>query len=92
MEGTEEALLIILSGALAVFLILGIIALRKTIEVLNHLNVIAAKAESIANKADNLADFFRYSAGPAALGKFITSISDVVFRHGNKAKKGKDDD
>jgi hypothetical protein len=93
MEGTEQTLLVILAGALALFLLLGIIALIKLIQVLNHLKRISEKAEKIADKAENITDFFRYSAGPAAFAKLLAGISEVVFKRGNnKSRRGRDDD
>ena len=47
MTGVEQALLIILSGALAVFLILGIIAMALLIKVLKSLKRLGDKAEAV---------------------------------------------
>lgn len=92
MEGAEQTLLIILAGALAIFLILGIIAAVKIIQVANHLKVITEKAEHIADKAENITEFFKYSAGPAAVGKLLANITEVIFKKGNnKSKRGRDD-
>jgi hypothetical protein len=91
MEGAEQTLVIILASALALFLLLGIIALIKLIQILNHLKQITEKAESIAEKAENISEFFRYSAGPAVIGKFLANIAEVVFkRDSHKSKRGKD--
>lgn len=47
MTGVEQALLIILSGALAIFLILGIIAMSLLIKVLKNLKRLSDKAEAV---------------------------------------------
>lgn len=85
MESTENILVVILSGALAVFLVLGIIVLIKVIQVLNALKRIASKAEQIADKAESISEILKKSAGPLAIGRLITHLSEVVFNR--KAKK-----
>jgi len=39
------------------------------------------KAEKIADSADAIGTFFRRTASPIALGKFITNIMDAVRKH-----------
>lgn len=74
MNGEERALLIILSAALAVFLLLSIIALVKIIQILNHIKRIIERAESIADKAEAVGEFFQKTAGPAAIAKLVGNI------------------
>lgn len=85
MDNVEQILLIILAASLAVFIILAVIATYKVIQVLNHLKIISEKAEKLANTAENVGDFFKYTAGPAAIAKLIANISSIVFKH-NKTK------
>ena len=86
MENAEQILVIILSGALAVFLVLSIIAAVKINQILNHLKSISEKAEKLATTAESFGEFFKYTAGPAALGKFVSNISEVFKNH--KKSKG----
>ncbi len=87
MENAEEILVIILAGVLILFLLLAIVAIIKFIQVLNHLKSISEKAEHLANRAENISQFFKYSAGPAALGNIVANITEA-FTH--RKKKGKD--
>ena len=84
MENAETILVIVLASFLAIFLLLAIIAAVKIIQVVNHLNRIAEKAETIADKAESAASFFSKAAGPAMIGNFLANIVDVVT---NKTKK-----
>ncbi len=91
MGNSEQILVIILSATLAIFLILGIVALVKLIQILNHLKVISEKAEKLINTAENVGEFFRYTAGPAAIVKLFSNISDVVFKHKKSSKSEEHD-
>ena len=91
MGEAEQILVIFLASFLALFLLLGIIALVKLIQVLNHLKRISETAEKLATKAENLSELFTYTAAPAAIGRLVASIGDVVFRHKKKNRKNRDD-
>lgn len=73
-----------LASFLALFLIIAIYATVKIIQVVNHINRIAEKAEAIADKADTAASFFSKAAGPALITNLLANIVDAV---GKKAKK-----
>ena len=92
MEGAEQALLIILSGALAVFLLLAIVATVKFIQILKAIKRITDKAEHIADRADHLSDIFVKTSSPVAFGKLVSHIAESVFHKGSKSKKRKGDD
>ncbi len=93
MNTSERILVIILASTLAIFLVLAIVAVIKVIQVLNHLKRIAAKAESIADKAEAVSDFFQKSAGPLAIGRFMSGIAESVFqKKQSKRSKYKEDD
>lgn len=85
MTDSITILVAILSSFLAIFLLIGIIALIKLVQLLDHLKNISEKAEKIANSAEHVGDFFKYSAGPAAIAKLLANISESVFKH-NKRK------
>ncbi len=78
MTGAEQTLVVILSGTLAVFLILGIVATIIFIQILNHIKRLTEKAESIADKAEAVTSFFQASAGPAAIAKLLANIAQAV--------------
>ena len=88
MTTTEQALLIILSIFLAIFLLISIIALAKIIQILKYIRHIMEKAEKIADKADTVADFFEKSAGTAAITKLVSNIVQVF--KSDKDKGGND--
>lgn len=87
MENAEQILVVMLSTALALFLVLGIVAVIKLIQILNHLKHISEKAEKLASTAETVGEFFKYTAGPAAVGKLITNISEAVFKHHKQTKE-----
>lgn len=71
---TEQILLIMLSTTLAVFLILGIVALVKSIQILNNVKYITEKAEQIADKAEDVAESFQRSTGTLIIGNLISNL------------------
>lgn len=86
ISNSESILLIILASFLALFLVLGCIVLIKVIQVLNHLKSISEKAEKLADSAEHVGEFFKYSAGPAALAKLLSSIHEQVFKKKGRGK------
>lgn len=89
MSDATTILVIILSGFLALFLLLGIVALVKFIQILNHLERISEKAEKIADSAEHIGEFFRHTAGPAAIAKLLANVGEAVFKHGKRNTKEK---
>lgn len=89
MNTSEEILVIILSTALAVFLILGIFALIKLNQILNHVNHITEKAENLADKAEEVGEFFQKTATSTALVRLIGNIAHS-YRSGKQGKGVKD--
>ncbi len=84
MEGTEQTLVVILASALAVFLVLGIVAMIKVIQVLNHLKSISEKAEKIADSAESIGEFFKRGATGLSLTRLVANIHDNVFSRKNR--------
>ena len=80
---TEQMLLIILSSALALFLLLGIVAAIISIKILNNVKRITEKAEQIADKAELATEFFSNTSATVAVGKLISNI----FNAGRNNKK-----
>jgi hypothetical protein len=84
MGNAEQILVIILAAALAVFLLLAIVATVKLIQLLNSLKRISEKAEKLAQTAESVGEFFKYTAGPAALGKLVANVTEVFRKHKRK--------
>lgn len=84
LGNAAQILVIILSVFLAIFLLASIIVLVKVIQVLNHLKAISEKAERLASTAESVGEFFKYTAGPAALGKFLSNVTEAVLKHRKK--------
>lgn len=71
MDTYEKILVVILATALAVFLLLGIILLIKLMSVLNRVDRITEKAESVADKAVALGASMKKFSTPLMLGSFM---------------------
>lgn len=91
MGNAEQVLVVILSSFLALFLVFGIIALYKVIQILGHLKVISQKAERLADTAETIGEVFRHTAGPSAIIALLSNISEAVLKH-KKAREAKEDD
>jgi predicted PurR-regulated permease PerM len=87
-----EILVIILSAALAIFLILAIYLTVRIIQVINHIKKITEHAEQVADRADHISDFFAKTATPVAIAKLIANLSDIIQKkRSSKKKKDKEE-
>ena len=85
LNTASEILLIIVSSVLSIFLIVAIIAGVKLIQILKAVKRITDKAEKLAESAEAIGNFFKKSAGPVALGKFMSNVAEnVMNRRKNK--------
>lgn len=89
MNTTEQILLIILSSALAIFLILAIVVTAEVIKLVKQLQRITQKAEVVADKAEMVSNFVGKTAGPIAIGKLIISIVESAKSHAEKVSRNK---
>lgn len=80
-----EALVIILSVMLALFLLLSIILVARLIQISRQIKRITDHAEHAVDKAEEIASFFEKTATPVALLKLLANISEKV----NNRRKGK---
>ncbi len=71
-------LVIILSGFLAIVLILGIVLLLKVIQIIKVVNRITEQAEQVADRAEHISAFFERTATPVAILKLISNVSDTL--------------
>jgi len=62
LNDTEQAILIILSAFLTIFLILGITALVYTIKIQKSVRKVVKTIESVTSKADKVTDILEKSA------------------------------
>ncbi len=76
MDTAAEALLIIVSSVLAIFLTVSIIALIYIIKLVNQLRHVATKAENVADSVESAANSFERAATPLTVLKVIGSILD----------------
>lgn len=84
METASQILLIIVSSFLSIFLIVSIVLIVKVIKVLKAVNNVASKAESLVDSAEAATELLRKSAGPIALGRFVSNIAEAVLHHKKK--------
>ena len=89
MERASELLVIILSSVLVVFFVCAIVLIVKIIQVAKALKRITEKAEHLADSAEAVGSFFERASTPMAFGKFIYNITQHVFDHNKKSKRGK---
>jgi len=93
MNNWFEALVIILSVMLALFLLLSIVLIVKFIQIVRQIKRVTDHAEEVVDKAEDIADFFKKSSGPMAVIKIIGNISesfqDVSSKFTNKKGRKK---
>jgi hypothetical protein len=74
LDSASQALLIIVSATLTVFLILLSIALGYFIRLIRKFNGLIEKAESVASSVESAAQSFEKSAGPISVLKYMSSV------------------
>jgi hypothetical protein len=78
MENAETVLVIILSVTLTVFLIVAIVLIVSLIKLSKILREIAEKARVAVDNVEAATLMLKKTAGPLAIGKFLTNIIDVI--------------
>ena len=73
-----DLLIAILSVGMAIVLCMLIVVLYFVIKILNSVKSVTDKAERIAHNVDTASQFFKKTAGPAALGKLISNIFETM--------------
>ncbi len=79
--------MIILSIALAIFLLAAIVLTIGLIKLVKEIRKITIKAEEIVDDVEAVSGFFRKAAGPVALTSLVNNIVTTVADF--KDKKGK---
>jgi hypothetical protein len=78
MNTTEQIMLVILAGALALFLIVGIVAVVALIRLLKTLQLVANKAEHFVDSAEAVGSMVGRTVGRLSLIRFLKMIIDFV--------------
>jgi cell division protein FtsB len=78
MENAETVLVILLSVTLIIFLVVAIILSISIIKLTRILREIAEKAQVAVSNVEAATLMLKKTAGPLAIGKFLTNIIDVV--------------
>jgi cell division protein FtsB len=88
MDTAYQILVIILSAALALFLVLSIVVASQIIRLLRTVQRIAEKAETVIETAEHVGNIFQNVSGPLGVMRMVKNIVDAV--HNNKKhKRGK---
>lgn len=75
LNDTEQAILIILSVFLGVFLILGCVALGYAIKIQKSVKKVVKTIENVTDKADKMTDILEKSAPIMGLIKFLGRLN-----------------
>lgn len=87
MGNAEEILVIILASTLTIFLIVAIVATIKIIQLLKHVQLLAEKAEKLADNASSVGEMLKFTATPAMIVKTVANIMQTVSKYRNKGGK-----
>ncbi len=91
VSSADQALLIILSVFLAMFLLLSIIALIWILQILSELKKIIRRAEELARETESsITSFFEKTEPVISIVRLISNMSEAVFKPKRKHKKGED--
>ena len=80
MNTAEQILVIILAAALAVFIAVGIVAAVYIIKLVKSLQILADKANSIADSAESVAAMVRQSVGNLSFLSLFHNITNFIHK------------
>lgn len=86
MTTAEQALLIILSVFLALFLLLAIMAMVEALIILRRVRNLVEKAERVVGSAEAIGEIFRKTAGPISILRIVRSAARIVQHNKSKEK------
>lgn len=89
MDTADQTLVIILSSALAVFLVLAIIAAVKFIQLLNTLKRLTDRAEHIAEAAESIGESLKNGANSVLATRLLSKLFEAVSKRQAKKNKSK---
>ena len=94
-----EWVVMVLAIAFALLLIITIVLAIYLTKLAKKLNEITEKADRVADNVEAASNFFKHSAGPVAITKFLSNIVETVnnvteakTKKSKKSKKGKKDE
>lgn len=87
LSTAQEVLVIILSTALAIFLVMAIVVAAMVIRLLATLRLIADKAERLVESAEAVGNVFRTAAGPLGIFRFLHGLTDMARSKQDNDKK-----
>lgn len=73
-----EILVVILSVALAIFLVVGIVLTVALVKLTNQVRGVVSKADDIMDDVEQVSSFFKKAAGPVAITGLISNIVSAV--------------
>lgn len=88
LDTTQQVLLIILSSALAIFLILSIAVVVTVLTILKKVRLLVDKAEHVIESAETVGRILKKTATPMGIFHVIQSIVSTA---SNKRSKDKED-
>ncbi len=86
MNTAEQILVVILSSALAIFLVLAITIAVQVIRLVKTLQSVVSKAEAFADSAERTAEAVKNAVGSMSILRFVQNIVTMTY------KKSKEDD
>lgn len=81
LSTTQQILLIILSSALAVFLVVAIIIGILAIRLLITIRLITTKAEKLIETAEAAAEVFKKASGPVGIFSVVKNAIELFQQH-----------
>jgi ABC-type phosphate transport system permease subunit len=77
MENVLQALIILLSSVLIVFLLICITLFLYILKLVKSVRRISLKAETLTDKAEAVSEFVQHAAVPMLVGKIVASFADA---------------
>lgn len=87
VEESFQALVVILSIMLAIFLTLGIFVLVYVLKVIKNIRHITEKAEQIADRAESMSAMFEKTAPTVAVGRLVGNLMEMFKSNDKRGKK-----
>ena len=87
MNTAEQILVVMLSTALAVFLVLAIIVAVQMIRLMKVLNNIALKAQEAVDSAEKTVELVKSAVGQLSVLRFVQNVVSMVQKRSSKGDK-----
>lgn len=80
LSTAQQILVIILSSALAIFLVMAIVAAVYIIKLVKSLQHVAAKAEQVVDSVEAVGESLKRTAGSIGVLRFIRNVAHMVHK------------